>query len=111
MCTFCRKFYKGGGGFGHSTSLRQKFWKNAKSVPNAPIHPEMKRNFFPLYRPPHPSPPCSGDSIVYFSLADVALAFWNATKNGRTVYCLGPLLCGTLGSNVGGVVIKVQRYI
>ena len=27
--------------FGRSTSLSQNFRKNAKSAPNAPIHPEM----------------------------------------------------------------------
>ena len=53
LCNFCRKFYKGGKrGFGRSTSLIQNFWKNAKRDPYAPIHPEMKRTIFSLYRPP-----------------------------------------------------------
>ena len=47
---------------------------------------------------------------MYLSLADVALALRNATKKGPTGYFLGSLLWGTLDSNVGGVVIKVQRY-
>ena len=105
MCTFCRKFYKGGeGGSAILQVLVRIFEKKAKSAPMLQFIQKWREKKFPLYRlPPPPSPPCSGDSIVYFSFADVALALGNATEKGPTWYFLGLLLWVTLRSNVGGL--------
>ena len=99
MCTFCRKFYKGGeGGSAVLQVLVRIFEKKTKSAPNAPIHPKMKRKKFPFIHPP--SQPCLGDSIVYLSFAELTFSFQNGTEKGPRGYYLCPLL-STLGSNGG----------
>ena len=49
---------KGGGG----SAIPPELVRFLKNVPNGLIHPEMKRKFFPHYRPP-PSLPSPGDRI------------------------------------------------
>ena len=103
MCTFCRKFYKGGGGGSVILQvLDRNFEKMLKVFQMLQFIQKWREKNFPFIDPPPPSPPCLGDSIVYLSLADVALALRNATKKGPTGYFLGSLLWGTLDSNVGG---------
>ena len=80
-----------------------------KNVPNGLIHPEMKRKFFPLYRPPPPSPPCSGDRLCILAwLMFASFPKWD--RKGPYSGLFGSPTMGSSGSNEGGVVTTVQRY-
>ena len=99
MCTFCRKFYKGGeGGSAVLQVLVRIFEKKLKVLQMLQFIQKWREKNFPFIDPP--SQPCLGDSIVYLSFADVTFSFQNGTEKGPRGYFLGPLW-STLGSNGG----------
>ena len=99
LCTFCRKFYKGGeGGSAVLQVLVRIFEKKLKVLQMLQFIQKWREKNFPFIDPP--SQPCLGDSIVYLSFADVTFSFQNGTEKGPRGYFLGPLW-STLGSNGG----------